>query len=172
MTGTPDVSTPSSGGPDGGADEVTDAVLTASRLLVAVSARSLTAVGEDVTLPQFRMLIVLASRGALRAGELADLLAVHPSTATRMADRLVAADLVDRLGNPENRREVIVQLTATGQQLVGDVTRRRRSEIAAIVERMDPQLRGSLVAALRAFARAGGEPGVDSSRDAGALGWS
>ena len=139
---------------------------------MAVSARSLTAVGEDVTLPQFRMLVVLASRGALRAGDLADLLAVHPSTATRMADRLVTAELVDRLGNPDNRREVIVQLTATGRQLVEDVTRRRRAEIAAIVARLDPHLRRSLVMALRAFAVAGGEPGVESGHDANALGWS
>ncbi|KQC35724.1 MarR family winged helix-turn-helix transcriptional regulator [Frankia sp. ACN1ag] len=171
MSGTPDAPTPA-GTPDESVDEVTDAVLTASRLLVAVSARSLTAVGEDVTLPQFRMLVVLASRGTLRAGDLADHLAVHPSTATRMADRLVAAGLIDRLGNPDNRREVIVTLTATGRQLVEDVTRRRRTEIAAIVGNMDPHLRGSLVAALRAFAAAGGEPGVDSSRDASALGWS
>ncbi|KLL09523.1 MULTISPECIES: MarR family winged helix-turn-helix transcriptional regulator [Protofrankia] len=167
MSGTPDASTPP-GAPDDGVDELTDAVLTASRLLVAVSARSLTAVGEDVTLPQFRMLVVLASRGPLRAGDLADFLAVHPSTATRMADRLVAAGLIDRLGNPDNRREVNVALTVTGRQLVEDVTRRRRAEITAIVARMDPRLRGSLVAALRAFAAAGGEPGVDAN----ALGWS
>lgn len=45
-------------------DAVTGAVLTASRLLVAVSARSLSAAGERVTLPQFRMLLVLSTRGA------------------------------------------------------------------------------------------------------------
>lgn len=39
------------------------ALLTASRLLVAVSARSLAAVEESLTLPQFRMLVVLDSRG-------------------------------------------------------------------------------------------------------------
>jgi DNA-binding MarR family transcriptional regulator len=155
----------------GSIDEVTDAVLTASRLLVAVSARSISAVDEDITLPQFRMLIVLAGRGPLRAGVLADLLDVHPSTATRMADRLVHARMLDREGNPDNRREVIVRLTDTGRRLVDDVTRRRRAEIATIVARMDPQPRASLVAALRAFADAGGEPSVDSSRDASALGW-
>ncbi|CAM5308255.1 hypothetical protein SBADM41S_12362 [Streptomyces badius] len=42
-------------------DAVTEAVLTASRLLVAVSARSLAEVEERVTLPQFRMLVVLSS---------------------------------------------------------------------------------------------------------------
>jgi DNA-binding MarR family transcriptional regulator len=158
--------------PEGGADEVTDAVLTASRLLVAVSARSIAAVGEDVTLPQFRMLVILAGRGPLRAGALAESLDVHPSTATRMADRLVAAGLLDRVGNPDNRREVIVDLTGAGRRLVDDVTQRRRAEISAIVTRMDPDLRVSLVAALRAFAQAGNEPDAASQVDASALGWS
>ena len=53
-------------------DAVTCAVLTASRLLVAVSARSLAEVGERVTLPQFRMLVVLATRGATKLVGLAD----------------------------------------------------------------------------------------------------
>lgn len=152
-------------------DEVTDAVLTASRLLVAVSARSIAAVGEDVTLPQFRMLVVLAGRGPQRAGELAELLDVHPSTATRMADRLVGARLIDRVANPQSRREVIVVLTAAGRRLVDEVTGRRRVEIAEIVARLDPQVRASLVGALRAFADAGDEPAAVSSRDASALGW-
>ncbi|MBS2539761.1 hypothetical protein KGQ20_44170 [Catenulispora sp. NF23] len=45
----------------GDVDRVTDAVLTASRLLVAVSARSLNEVEDSLTLPQFRALVVLAS---------------------------------------------------------------------------------------------------------------
>ena len=135
MSSTPSGPVPPVGAedPPGDIDEVTDAVLTASRLLVAVSARSITAVGEEVTLPQFRMLVVLAGRGPLRAGALADLLDVHPSTATRMTDRLVGAGLIVRVGNPDNRREVIVGLTDAGRRLVDDATRRRRAEIAEIV---------------------------------------
>ena len=41
-------------------DEMTTAVLTASRLLVAISARSLAAVEDTVTLPQFRLLVLLS----------------------------------------------------------------------------------------------------------------
>ena len=43
-------------------DSLTDALLTASRALVAVAARSLAAVDDDVTLPQYRALVVLASQ--------------------------------------------------------------------------------------------------------------
>jgi hypothetical protein len=43
-------------------DMVTEALLTASRALVAVAARTLAAVDESVTLPQYRVREVLASR--------------------------------------------------------------------------------------------------------------
>jgi DNA-binding MarR family transcriptional regulator len=167
---TPEVLPPVSSTPEQ-VDEVTDAVLTASRLLVAVSARSIASAGEDVTLPQFRMLVVLHGRGPMRVGALADLLDVHPSTATRMADRLAAAGLLERDGNPRSRREVIVTLTDGGRRLVDEVTRRRRAEIATIVARLSPQLQADLVSALRAFAAAGDEPPAVSHLDASALGW-
>ena len=44
-------------------DELVDTVLAASRALVAVAARSLAAAGDEVTLPQYRALVVLAARG-------------------------------------------------------------------------------------------------------------
>lgn len=97
-------------------DAVTRQVLTASRLLVAVSARSLSAVEDRVTLPQFRMLVVLSTRGATKLVALADLLHVAPSTAMRMVDRLIAAGLADRQVNPDNRRETLLRLTAEGRR--------------------------------------------------------
>ncbi|MFE6281078.1 MarR family winged helix-turn-helix transcriptional regulator [Streptomyces sp. NPDC057877] len=139
-------------------DAVTRAVLNASRLLVAVSARSLAAVEERVTLPQFRMLVVLSSRGATKLVVLAELLGVAPSTAMRMVDRLIAAGLADRQVNPDNRRETLLRLTAEGRRTVEDVTARRRAEIARIVERLAPRQRATLVEALSAFTAAGGEP--------------
>ncbi len=150
-------------------DAVTAAMLTASRLLVAVSVRSLAAARERVTLPQFRMLVVLASHGETKLVTLAEELAVNPSTALRMVARLAAAGLVSRQVNPASRREVALRLTPAGQQLVDDVTARRRDEIAAIVARMPPRRRAGLVGALRSFTEAGGEPTVtEQTRD---LGW-
>lgn len=144
-------------------DAVTDAVLTASRLLVAVSARSVAAVGESLTLPQFRMLVLLSGRGPLKLATIADLLGVNPSTVTRMVDRLVAARMVDRQTNPASRRENVVTLTDSGADVVRRATERRREEIAAIVAKMPASSRSGLVEALTAFAEAGGEPPVGSS---------
>ena len=155
-------------------DAVTRAVLTASRVLVAVSARSLAEVEDRVTLPQFRMLVVLSSRGESKLVALAELLGVAPSTAMRMVDRLIAAGLADRQTNPDNRRETLLQLTDEGRRTVEDVTARRRQEIAVIVERLAPQQRTALIDALTDFNQAGGEPlapSPDAGTDPYPLGW-
>jgi DNA-binding MarR family transcriptional regulator len=144
------------GSPGDDLDAVTSAVLTASRLFVAISARSLAAVDDQVTLPQFRMLVVLAVHGEMKLAALAGHLAVNPSTAMRMVDRLVVAGLLDRRINPADRRENVLRLTAAGRGIVDDVTARRRTEIAAIVTRMPPDQRAGLIVALRAFTEAGG----------------
>lgn len=154
-------------------DAVTRAVLTASRLLVAVSARSLAEVEDRVTLPQFRMLVVLSTRGATKLVTLADLLQVAPSTAMRMIDRLIAAGLADRQTNPDNRRETLLRLTDEGRHTVEDVTARRRREIATIVERLPQVRREALVEALTAFNEAGGEPPAPAADEPNLhpLGW-
>lgn len=147
---------------------VTDAVLVASRVLVGVAARSLAAVAEQVTLPQFRMLVVLVRSGPMRTGDLAGALGVHPSTATRMTDRLHESGHVDRTTNPGNRREVILAATATGARLVTEVSARRYAEIAGIIATMPAHERSRLVTTLDAFNRAAGEPAPGAAVP---LGW-
>jgi DNA-binding MarR family transcriptional regulator len=139
-------------------DDVVDGVLQASRALVAVAARSLVDVEEAVTIPQFRALVVLGSRGPLGAGEVADALGVHISTFTRMGDRLISKELITRYQSPDNRRRQVIELTPRGRRLVRSVTRRRRQEITRIVEQMSAHERVNLVRALRGFSDAAGEP--------------
>ena len=50
-------------------DAITDALLTASRLLVAISARSIALVDETITIPQFRTLIILSNEGPDQFGD-------------------------------------------------------------------------------------------------------
>ena len=139
-------------------DALVDAVLRASRVLVAVAVRSLAAVDHDVTLPQYRALVVLASRGPQRPTGLAEALAVHPSTITRLCDRLVAKRLVHRGEAPANRREVAIRLTPKGRRLVDAVTARRRDEIATIAANIPARERAATVHALHALGEAAGKP--------------
>jgi DNA-binding MarR family transcriptional regulator len=143
------------------ADTVIDAVLRASRLLIGLSARSIAAVDDSITIPQFRVLVVLSTRGPLNLAALAEHLNVKSSTATRMIDRLITAGLVERETNPISRREVVIDLTGTGASVVTRVTQRRRKEIAGIVANMPAPHRKWLVDALDAFSQAGSEPTVD-----------
>ncbi|WP_308249716.1 MarR family winged helix-turn-helix transcriptional regulator [Sphaerisporangium fuscum] len=148
-------------------EAVTSAMLAASRLLVAVSARSLAAAEDRVTLPQFRMLMVV-HQGETTLVRLAEALRVNPSTAMRMADRLVAAGLLSREVNPNDRRETLLRLTVEGRRIVAEVTGRRRAEITTILARMRASQRQALLDAMRAFNAAGGEPPEPGSFP---LGW-
>ena len=142
-------------------------MLGSSRALVAVAARSLATVAEDVTLAQYRVLVELASRGPQRLADLAVALRVDRSTATRMSDRLARKHLVRRRRVASDRRGVQVSLAPAGRDLIAEVSRRRRAEIARIVRRMPAADKQAVVAALQAFADAAGEvPEQDWS-----LGW-
>lgn len=154
---------------DGSVDEWVSAVLTASRVLVGVSARSLAEVEGTVSLSQFRTLVVLDGHGDTRLNHLAGRLGVGASTAMRAVDRLIAAGLVARRENPDDRREVVISLTDQGRAVVDEVTRRRRTAIAQIVQRMPRELTPALIEALTAFAVAADEPSVEDA--ATRLGW-
>ncbi len=123
---------------------------------------------DDVTMAQYRALVVLASRGAHGVGALAEALSIHPSTATRLCDRLERKQLIDRHVSSESRREVTVGVSLAGSTLLAAVTERRRSEIQTIVHALDAGQRERLIEAFDAFATAAGE----LPDDAWKLGWS
>jgi DNA-binding MarR family transcriptional regulator len=134
-----------------------DAVLTASRVLVAVATVSLGAAAEDTTIAQYRALVVLASRGPQRMVDLAAALGVTASTAGRMCDRLVRKGLIRRLRARADRRAVQVSITPAGRQVVDQATARRRELIAGILRKLPPGQQPAIAKALQAFARAAGE---------------
>jgi DNA-binding MarR family transcriptional regulator len=138
-------------------DEIVDAVLTGSRAMIAVAVRSLSAAAEDITIAQYRTLVVLASRGPQKLADLAEQLAVTPPTAGRMCERLVRRGLVSRHRTPTDRRVVRISLTAAGRRIVDDATSQRRVYLAGILAGLPAGQRREVAAALRAFADAAGE---------------
>ena len=138
-------------------EAITDAVLGASRVLVAVASRSLAEVAGAVTLPQYRALVVLQSRGPQPAHVLAAELKIAPSSVTRLGDRLVAKGLIVREPVEGNRRELRLQVTAEGAAIVASVSRRRRAELRSVVSAMPDDDRQQLVRVLETFTRAAGE---------------
>lgn len=152
---------------ESGAENIVDVVLQASRALVAIAARSLAEVDDDVTLPEYRAVVFLCARGAVTMGDLAGELDCSPSTATRLCDRLVAKDIIQRGVRAENRREVEVAVSRRGRRLVDRVTARRREEIERIVAAISDREQAAVVRALTTFAAAAGE----APDQAWATGW-
>jgi DNA-binding MarR family transcriptional regulator len=151
-----------------GQDDLLDVVLAASRGLVAISAQSIASVEDDVDLVQFRILVVIASSPACSLNEVAAAVNLHVSTASRTCDRLVAAELVHRVANATDRRNLELTLTRRGEALVGRALRHRRAALAAILDRLSPHKQQRLAAAMRDLAVAAGEP---SDRALWAMGW-
>ncbi len=134
-----------------------DAVLTASRAFVAMATSSLGDSADDATIAQYRTLVVLASRGPQRMGDLAAALGVTPSTVGRMCDRLARKGHVWRHRARDDRRAVRVSITPSGREVVDVATARRRALIAAVMARLPAGERAAVARALRAFAHAAGE---------------
>ncbi len=70
-----------------------------------------------LTYPQYLVLNVLWRRDGRTVGEIADELALEPSTMTPLLKRLETAALLRRTRNPDNERQVVVSLTQQGWDL-------------------------------------------------------
>ena len=76
------------------------------------------------------------------------------SSASRLCERLVAAGLVERSPSVINRRELTLSLTTDGEQLLAELDRQRREEIAAVLAQMPAPARTALITGLQAFSAA------------------
>ncbi|HWJ98959.1 MAG TPA: MarR family transcriptional regulator [Acidimicrobiales bacterium] len=138
-------------------EDVVEAVLLASRALVAVAARSLGAAPEEVTLPQYRALVVLSTQGTRSVSELATDLGTAASSVTRLCDRLVRKGLIVRAESSGNRRQTDLDVTAAGRDLVQQVTAARLQEISRLVKAIPAARRPLVAEALSELGRAAGE---------------
>ena len=134
----------------------------AARALVAVIARSVAEVEATVSMAQLRILVLVATREQVNLGSVAAELGVHPSNASRACDRLVEEGLLQRRDSPTDRRNLVLELSVQGEELVASVIENRRAAMNTILSRMTEQDRVGLAPALRAFAAAAGESPADA----------
>jgi DNA-binding MarR family transcriptional regulator len=140
-----------------------DVVVRASRMFGSLIASTLAQVEPPVSMPQWRVL-VLAADGDCHVSTIAQDLAVHPSNATRIVDRLVAAGLVERRRDEADRRQVRVALTAEGQTLYDTAMDLRRVRIEEAMTRLGAAERRDLVAALARLTDAAAEQSGAATR--------
>ncbi len=81
-----------------------------------------------ITALQWRLITYLRRHEGIRQGPLAELIEVEPITLSRMIDRLVEADLVERRADPTDRRAWLLYLTPR----TGDLLNAMRADIDAM----------------------------------------
>ncbi len=126
--------------------------------------------GVDISTNEAAVLGELLHRGALTPTHIGARTGLTAASATALIDRLEAADLVERSAHPDDRRRVLVDLTARGRAAIetmfslftadlGEALWRVRPELAD-----DPELRESLAELLRAMAASLHSRATDSAR--------
>jgi DNA-binding MarR family transcriptional regulator len=123
-----------------------------TRALVGITLQSLEVLGGEVSLPQFRLLLILSGLGRVPSSRLAASLGMTASSVTRFADRLETAGLLVRGTDPRSRSIVTLEVTEAGLDLVARVVGRRHVLLAAVLDRMDPAERAAATRMARRFA--------------------
>ncbi|OBB74149.1 MarR family winged helix-turn-helix transcriptional regulator [Mycobacterium sp. 852014-52144_SCH5372336] len=139
-------------------NEQVESVMRASRALVGITAASISTVDDVVTVPQLRVMMMIATRGAVNLAAVAAGLQVSASNASRICDRLLKIGMVDRRDDPADRRHIALTLTPDGQVLIDRVIHHRRIAIRQILREMPATQREALAMAFDAFATVAGEP--------------
>jgi DNA-binding MarR family transcriptional regulator len=121
----------------GSVDPTVDAI---ERILVGgvgLTSRALAEVAEaaDLTLAQWRVLVILADGGGLRIGALAIRLGIAEPSASRLVRRLERHGLLTAVRDDQDRRATNARLTEEGRRIRGIVLDRRRDLIVDATER-------------------------------------
>lgn len=90
-------------------------------------------VDMSVTLTQLSAMATLSKRGAMTAGELAAFEKVQPPSMTKVLANLEEHGFVTRAVSPGDRRQMIIAITASGEELLES---ERRSRDAWLSQRL------------------------------------
>lgn len=117
------------------------------------SLRALVHEGMDLTYNQYKTLLTIADRGDCSLGDLAGELEVAMSSASQMVERLVGQGLVHREQAAGNRRQVVIRLTAAGEDLISELERGILRGYERVLARLPEQEQEALVHSFENIAR-------------------
>lgn len=83
----------------------------------------------NISIPQYTLLSFLSQASGITMSRLAELMEHTSPATTGLVDRLVSSGLVERFGNPTDRRQVLVKITDKGRGLVEKI----KSNIVSII---------------------------------------
>ncbi len=123
----------------------------------------------ELTMSQLKVLLWLHSRGVSRVSEVASALGTSQAVASGVLDRLVHHGLVERMGDPADRRVVLCNLSTEGKALAHRLWQSSIEQSRALLEMMTVEelrsVRDAVDMIFRVLKRVGGEVG---SRGGGA----
>lgn len=103
---------------------------------------------HGLTLPQWRVLAVLARHAPTGAADLARRIALDKAAISRVLGQLVALDLVTRLPHPKDRRREVLRLTEAGERLHARIVPLSRARQKRLLGAVAPRDRAALDRAL------------------------
>lgn len=110
--------------------------------------RAIEDLGAMVPPAQVRALLIIEAADDLNVTGLARLLGASPSATSRLCDRLAAAGLLARLPAAASRREILLQLTGSGQRLAGWIREQQRAALIQVLAEISPEGRADLARGL------------------------
>ncbi|MYB62448.1 MAG: MarR family transcriptional regulator [Gemmatimonadetes bacterium] len=102
-------------------------------------------------LPQLKTLMLLADKGPLRVGQIAENTESTPSAMTATLHRLVDRNLVTRERYPQDRRVVICELTSTGRTVLNGIKHAIRERVLAATDTWSMEQFEAVVKALESM---------------------
>jgi DNA-binding MarR family transcriptional regulator len=124
----------------------------------------------DLTMPQFKVLLLLYANDNLTMTTISSRLQVSVPTASGLVDRLVRHSLVEREEDPHDRRVVRIRLTEQGQDVFNRLFRANTEIVNEIVSRLSVEDQNALQRGLLAMIRASRDCLAERERSASAPG--
>jgi DNA-binding MarR family transcriptional regulator len=127
--------------------------LTSAARALAVGARVLERALDDMTLPQFRVMVLIASSPE-RANRLAERAAVSRPSLTGLLDGLEARGWVQRVEVEGDRRGVSLEVTARGSAALKHAERAMAAELEEVLSAGSAAERAQVIDGLKALGNA------------------
>jgi DNA-binding MarR family transcriptional regulator len=135
--------------PDTTPDQVAAAILdTIPRSMRAIREQMRSGRAAGMSVPQFRLLLYVRRNPGTRLSAVADHLGTTLPATSQLVERLVRAGLVTRAQNPEERRQVELNLTEAGTAALGECDDRTRAWLCGRLTALDQRRLEALAAAL------------------------
>jgi DNA-binding MarR family transcriptional regulator len=107
----------------------------------------------DLTISQLKSVVYIHSKGRTNFRQLAKALGVTPSVVTGIIDRLIVHDMVERVGNPNDRRMQWLVLTEKGETLLDNIRQTSLADVSQILHELKEKDLEALVQGLDSLLR-------------------